>query len=191
MSKIETNTIAPSTGTTLTLGENGDTVALGSGATATGFGGTMTPAWSVRLNATQNISDSTFTKINFDNEVLDTDNAYDNSSNYRWTCPSGKGGKYFIYSSVHLQSGNSGLWTVGWSQIRKNGTAISNSIIDPRNSAGRQFNSTKTIIEDISAGDYLEVWGYIIASSGTSGFGGGSSGEDLFKTTFGGYKIIE
>ena len=33
MSKIETNTIAPSTGTTLTLGESGDTVAVGSGAT--------------------------------------------------------------------------------------------------------------------------------------------------------------
>jgi hypothetical protein len=31
MSKIETNTIAPSTGTTLTLGESGDTIALGSG----------------------------------------------------------------------------------------------------------------------------------------------------------------
>lgn len=38
MSKIETNTIAPSTGTTLTLGESGDTVTLGSGATQSGFG---------------------------------------------------------------------------------------------------------------------------------------------------------
>jgi hypothetical protein len=33
MSKIETNTIAPSTGTTLTLGESGDTVQVGSGVT--------------------------------------------------------------------------------------------------------------------------------------------------------------
>ena len=39
MSKIETNTIAPSTGTTLTLGESGDTVQVGTGATASGFGG--------------------------------------------------------------------------------------------------------------------------------------------------------
>jgi hypothetical protein len=37
MSKIETNTIAPSTGTTLTLGESGDTVNLGSGVSS-GFG---------------------------------------------------------------------------------------------------------------------------------------------------------
>ena len=41
MSKIETNTIAPSTGTTLTLGESGDTVALGSGASTSGFGGVI------------------------------------------------------------------------------------------------------------------------------------------------------
>jgi len=41
MSKIEANTIAPSTGTTLTLGESGDTVALGSGASASGFGGVI------------------------------------------------------------------------------------------------------------------------------------------------------
>ena len=37
MSKIETNTIAPSTGTTLTLGESGDTVNVG-GTAGTGFG---------------------------------------------------------------------------------------------------------------------------------------------------------
>jgi len=37
MSKIETNTIAPSTGTTLTVGESGDTVNIG-GTAGTGFG---------------------------------------------------------------------------------------------------------------------------------------------------------
>ena len=37
MSKLETNTIAPSTGTTLTIGESGDTVNVG-GTAGTGFG---------------------------------------------------------------------------------------------------------------------------------------------------------
>ena len=37
MSKIETNTIAPSTGTTLTLGESGDTIAIGSGVGLSGL----------------------------------------------------------------------------------------------------------------------------------------------------------
>jgi len=40
MSKIEVDTVVPQSGTTITIGESGDTVALGSGATQTGFGTT-------------------------------------------------------------------------------------------------------------------------------------------------------
>jgi len=45
MSKIEVNTVEPQCGTTLTLGASGDTVALGSGASQTGFGRTGTVDW--------------------------------------------------------------------------------------------------------------------------------------------------
>ena len=45
MSKIEVNTVAPQCGTTLTLGESGDTVTLGCGASQTGFGRTGTVDW--------------------------------------------------------------------------------------------------------------------------------------------------
>ena len=45
MSKIEVNTVAPQCGTTLTLGESGDTVTLGSGANQSGFGRTGTVDW--------------------------------------------------------------------------------------------------------------------------------------------------
>jgi len=45
MSKIKVNTIAPRSGSTVTLGESGDTIALGSGAAQTGFGRTGTVDW--------------------------------------------------------------------------------------------------------------------------------------------------
>ena len=45
MSKIEVNAIEPQCGTTLTLGASGDTVALASGASQTGFGRTGTVDW--------------------------------------------------------------------------------------------------------------------------------------------------
>jgi hypothetical protein len=45
MSKIEVNTVEPQCGTTLTLGGSGDTVALGTGASQTGFGRTGTVDW--------------------------------------------------------------------------------------------------------------------------------------------------
>ncbi len=45
MSKIEVNTVAPQCGTTLTLGESGDTVQLGSGASQSGFGRSGAVDW--------------------------------------------------------------------------------------------------------------------------------------------------
>jgi len=59
LSKIEVNTVAPQCGTTLTLGESGDTVVLGSGASQTGFGRTGTVDWQ-----TGDIKTSTFTASN-------------------------------------------------------------------------------------------------------------------------------
>ena len=61
MSKIETNTIAPSTGTTLTLGESGDTVAVGSGASANGFGLAMADQWRLTSSITSDGSDAFIT----------------------------------------------------------------------------------------------------------------------------------
>ena len=69
MSKIEVNTVAPQCGTTLTLGESGDTVTLGSGASQSGFGRTGTVNWqtSVKTN-----SDSPLTVENGKGYFLDT-----------------------------------------------------------------------------------------------------------------------
>jgi len=59
MSKIEVNTVEPQCGTTLTLGESGDTVTLGAGASQSGFGRTGTVDWQ-----TGSIKTSTFTAAN-------------------------------------------------------------------------------------------------------------------------------
>ena len=59
MSKIEVNTVAPQCGTTLTLGESGDTVTLGAGASQSGFGRTGTVDWQ-----TGSIKTTTFTAAN-------------------------------------------------------------------------------------------------------------------------------
>ena len=59
MSKIEVNTVAPQCGATLTLGESGDTVQLGTGASQSGFGRTGTVDWQ-----TGSIKTGTFTAAN-------------------------------------------------------------------------------------------------------------------------------
>jgi len=67
MSKIEVNTVAPQCGTTLTLGESGDTVTLGTGASQSGFGRTGTVDWQ-----TGSIKTSTFTAANGEGYFADT-----------------------------------------------------------------------------------------------------------------------
>ena len=65
MSKIEVNTVAPQCGTTLTLGESGDTVTLGSGASQSGFGRTGTVDWQTTKKTTD------FTAVNVAVLILD------------------------------------------------------------------------------------------------------------------------
>jgi len=70
MSKIEVNTVAPQCGTTLTLGESGDTVTLGSGASQSGFGRTGTVDWQ-----TGDIKTGTFSATNGEGYFVNTSGA--------------------------------------------------------------------------------------------------------------------
>ena len=69
MSKLETNQVDPATGTTLTLGTSGDTIAIPSGVTiansgtATGFGGANTPFFYGELASDTTLTRSTLTKL--------------------------------------------------------------------------------------------------------------------------------
>jgi hypothetical protein len=123
MSKLETNTIDTISGTntlqvgdgnvaTINLGKSGDTINVPSGVTiansgtATGFGGTNTPAFYATAGTTaQTISNTTFTKMNFGTEILDTDSAYDTSAS-TFTIPSGKGGLYCFFNNIRMPLSN-------------------------------------------------------------------------------------
>ncbi len=77
------------------------TNSAGSGNITIGSGVTLlsnVPAFEAYLSATTTISDSTATKVQFNTETLDTDNCYDNSTNYRFT-PT-VAGKYYVYSTL-------------------------------------------------------------------------------------------
>ena len=82
MSKIEVNTVAPQCGTTLTLGESGDTVTLGSGASQSGFGRTGTVDWQ-----TSSIKTATFTAANGEGYFADT-----SSGGFTMNLPAGTAG---------------------------------------------------------------------------------------------------
>ena len=59
-----------------------------------------TPAFmATRSGGDQTIANATYTLMSFNNEIIDTDSAYDNSA-YTFTVPSGKNGTYLIGGQV-------------------------------------------------------------------------------------------
>jgi hypothetical protein len=144
-----------------------------------GVGGDNTPAFSVYASSglastTQGVP----TKVPFNTEKFDTDSAFDSTTNYRFTVPSGKAGKYLIHLKLRV---NDGTDTDGArAAIYKNGSEVSISY-------GRtEFYETYevTALLDLIATDYIEA--YFSVQDGTQGVSGGDgSGSQFF-----GFKII-
>ena len=88
-----------------------------------GIGGDNKPAFHAYANTNQTgLSDNTWVKLQMNVEDLDTDSAYDHSSNYRFTPQTA--GKYLIYlhAVIFSESANQGYVFNG--SIYKNGTAL-------------------------------------------------------------------
>ena len=179
MSKILVDTIDTRSGTsTLTLGStNAGTIALGSGDVQSNF---LQPSFAARLSADTTISNETNTKIDFDEEIFDTDSAYDHSTNQRFTVPSGKAGKYFFSIVVHLNSGGAArlqncqiyIYKNGSSALEQNFNFNSNDIFQAGMSIAGTF--------DLSAGDYIEGYARMSNGSGTPSIEGANDTDSLF-----------
>jgi len=171
LSKVQVDTIDTRSGTstmqigstntsTINIGVSGDTVNIPSGVTianagtATGFGGTNTPAFHVYKSGNQSISNSTATNLTWDSEFYDTDSAF--ASN-KFTVPSGKGGTYMFFWLLKTGSMNDTKDIQGW--LQKNG-----SDLDSQMSRSKQYIPTNNEIHltghytDVAvAGDYYEM----------------------------------
>ena len=142
------------------------------------IGGDNTPSFFVTLSGDQNISASTWSKITFDTETWDTDSAF--ASN-KFTVPSGEGGKYYIAAKIAIENmDDNELSIIG---IYKNGSLISTTQFEMRSPGTNKamFHVVNTIL-DLSASDYLEVYGYQTDS--------GTNGVLASRSYFGGYKLI-
>jgi len=153
--------------------------------TVTGAGESNTPAFEVRLSADQTLSDATATKAAFNTEDFDTDSAYDASTNYRFTVPSGKAGKYFFYTCIN--GGNSADNTTDYINVYfyKNGS--SQGRLHPRGYSNQQmiYATTYTKSFDLSVGDYIEVYVMVDTTNHTPKITSGAS----IRSNFGGYRV--
>ena len=163
-----------------------------SGSGATGIGqlsfadaGGNAPAFEVYLSNNQSISDATNTKVQFNTEVFDTANAFDSSTNYRFTPQTA--GKYFVYTSVRCQSANNNQLRSSALFIYKNNSNYAEAWNLFWDNGIRSSTLTKATVVDMNgSSDYLEVFGYIDASDNSiDGIIGGSDRV----TNFGAYLL--
>jgi hypothetical protein len=127
LSKIQVDTIDTRSGTstmqigstnttTITLGVSGDTINVPSGVTianagtATGFGEDNSPYFRAVGSGSQSVATATMTTIVFNSEQLDSDNGYDTST-YKYTIPSGKGGLWFFQAAIYSAAVSDGVQT--------------------------------------------------------------------------------
>ena len=185
VSQIKVNEIIKQSGSSITIGESGDTITLPSTATLTNFP-TNTPAFFVALTTNVTISDNTITKIPFATEVFDTDSAYDSSTNYRFTVPSGKAGKYYFTFQGAMGIKKDYKITI---YLKKNGSYVGTEAIFTNGyqpSADDNIRSHYTTLLDLAVSDYIEMWVKINNNGTNSAFIHG----DNFTTFFTGYKLI-
>jgi len=152
------------------------------------IGGANTPAFAAYLDGSaQSFSDNSNTKVQCNAEKFDTDSAYDNSSNYRFTVPSGKAGKYYIHGGAYIYGSSDGILKVTGAFLRlNNSTDINQSRMNRSGSeVDDDISHHVQAILDLSVGDYVELYAYADTSSGNPFLSNG-----VLNTFFEGFKLI-
>jgi len=127
-------------------------------------GGANTPAFMAYPTGTaQTLPDNAYTKVNYNTEAYDTDDAYDHTTNYRFTVPAGEGGKYLFTYFADL---NDGHLTHATSYLRVNNTSVTSVENDFSGSVHPVWGIPISIVLPLSAADYVEFFQYVNTSDG-------------------------
>ena len=154
-------------------------------------GGDNTPAFAAYLNASiTTFPDETWTKVAINAEHFDTDSAYDPSTNYRFTVPSGEGGKYYLSCQVTASNGNNDgeKFFVG---LYKNGSRVGYSNDEDNTSDAYGWNTITgqfSTVLTLAAADYVECFAYTRSQNGGGTPHINGAADDV--TYFFGYKMI-
>lgn len=176
MSKLETNTIDTISGTSnLVIGStNTSTVTVPNGS----LSGANAPYFSAGNNANQSIPASTLTKISLNTVNYNVGVTFD-TTNSRFTVPTGCAGKYWFWGNINLASGDDKRYD---GIIYKNGSAVNTTYT--REVTGGGAGSVQIPVYgliDLAVGDYVE---YYVTCTNAS-----SANTNSGFTIFSGYRI--
>ena len=185
VSQIKVNEIIKQSGSSITIGESGDTINL---AGATYAVAANTPAFGASQSGTQSVGTGSWAKVTLDTEDWDTNSAFDNSTNYRFTVPSGGDGKYLFNYGGYLVS----MTTNGYFQLQlyKNGAELRESAFRAymSTSATSSMNITSSICVSLAAADYIEF--YVIQDNPDGSGGARTLSNADYKPFLTGMKVL-
>jgi len=141
-----------------------------------------TPGWLVQLSSNySHTSTNTWVTAPLATEDHDTDGAF-NTSNYKFTVPAGKAGKYFLYYQQQVNDNpDDGENIQG--RIDKNGTPIDISYsISFSAGSNKTTNVQKSFVTTLAVGDEITMHLYHHE--------GGTVTYSASQTYFGGYRLI-
>ncbi len=196
-SEVKANKLSPATGTDFTFGDSGDTFTVPSGATLAVTGATVTgfsdntPSFRADMSANQNITTNVATKVAFDIEVWDTDNAF-NTTNYTFTVPAGEAGKYYFGGFARFDG--TGMNNIQWRYMVNNATTTGSraSVFTHTLKTVSDFTgfgvSAFPYIANLAAGD--TIYAQIFASTGSSLTVKANSGDYYQCSSWFGFKLI-
>jgi len=181
-SKIKVNEIVKQSGSSISIGESGDTltftgtpsfgtvipVASGGTGSTNGANAPYFSAMRAEGSGVQSIADSTWTKITFPTTIADSASAW--ASNEQWTVPAGKGGLYFVSACVYWAGGANNIaaalkiYINGDSNpLPNDGTTNTNATLSyyaNGEDSSNNFMSTGSGTFRLNAGDYIELYAW-------------------------------
>jgi len=183
MSTLKVDTILKRTGTgTITLGQSGDTIALGSGVSQTVA--VNTPILSVGLSSSQTMSDNTWTTIVMDTEILDADGIYNSGTGV--ATPTA--GTYLMIFCANVSGSNSDTLEDAGVKFLIGGSVTTAEQTLNRNGSGQSANLVTSYVMAFDGSTTVACQAYNNVSSGTASVYGGTSPR--FGGTFQMVKLI-
>jgi hypothetical protein len=181
VSQIKVNEIIKQSGSSISLGESGDTINLAGSAYAVAAN---TPYFVASKTSSQTLTHTTTTKITFDSVPIESSSGVFDLSNDKFTVVTA--GKYNFQINMTFFDSNNALKRMD-GLLYKNGSQHKKFIFYDNGGNIREVPSHYTFFESVSVDDYFELYSRLeTTDSGTADVVGGGDGQ----TFFSGYKLI-
>ena len=162
MATLFVDKIDPQSGTSLEIGSSGDTITVPTGVI---MSGQNYPAFEAYRTLSQTLTDDAWVKVTFDTETYDTDSAF---ASDKFTIPSGQAGKYYIYSSVRLNSTVTNDIADAYLGLYKNGTLLRYTQLSTLTVFDiNVLTLSYATVLDAAVADYYEIYAFVNTNSGT------------------------